>query len=548
MGYRGLDDVERRTRIIPSAEGRIDGSDIVFKVNVPARAARELFVRVVCETGAAPVAQQQQEEYAVAIVHQREAHQRLAGDQTKIVTSNEMFNAWVDRSLADMRMLITATETGPFPYAGVPWYACPFGRDSIITAYEMLWMQPSMAKSVLGYLAATQATEVDEDRASEPGKIVHEIRGGELAATGEVPFGRYYGSVDATPLFVALAGEYLAHTGDLDFVASIWDNVEAALRWCDTYGDADGDGFVEYAGSHKGLIQQGWKDSHDSVFHADGSFADGPIALCEVQGYVYWAKRNAAAIARAVGRRGRAVQLEEQAQMLRDRFETSFWVPEMEMYAIALDGSKRPCTVKTSNAGHCLLSGIVSEERAKMVATALSSDAFFSGWGIRTLATSEARYGPITYHNGSVWPHDNALIARGLSSYGYKKDVHRIMAALLDASGTLEFHRLPELYCGFPRRAGQGPIEYPLACAPQAWAAASVFLLLQSCLGLSVDAAQRQVVFTRPSLPPFLKELRIEGLRAGSASVDLSFHYHQADDVGVNVLGRSGDVEIVVVK
>ncbi|MEX2394660.1 MAG: amylo-alpha-1,6-glucosidase, partial [Actinomycetota bacterium] len=544
LSYIGLDGVERRTRITPGPEAVISGSEISFKVLVPARSPKELYVTVACETGDHHVAV---DDYSSAIVNQRETHHRLVDQQSRISTSNEMFNAWVERSLSDMRMLITSTHEGPFPYGGVPWYACPFGRDSIITAYEMLWLDPTMARSVLAFLAATQATEIDVDRAAQPGKVIHELRSGELAATGEVPFGRYYGSVDATPLFVALAGEYLAHTNDVDFLASIWDPIEAALTWCDTYGDVDGDGFVEYHGSERGLIQQGWKDSHDSVFHADGAFARPPIALCEVQGYVYWAKRNAARVARALGKLGRAVQLEEQAAILHERFEAVFWVPEIDMYALALDGDKRPCAVRTSNAGHLLLTGIVSDERAKLVATALTSDQLFSGWGIRTLATSETRYGPITYHNGSVWPHDNALIAQGLANYGFKKDVHRIMSALLDASGSFEFHRLPELYCGFPRRPGQGPIGYPLACAPQAWAAGSVFLLLRAALGLSVEAANKRVVLTRPSLPAFLKEVRIQGLRAGDASVDLALHHHD-DDVGVNITGRSGDVEVVVVK
>jgi glycogen debranching enzyme len=545
LSYQGLDGVERRTRVIPSPEGVAQASQVSFNVRVPSRSPRELFVTIVCEEGEARTAP---EGYASAIVHQREAYQRLAGGETQVHTSNELFNAWMERSLADLRMMVSATPHGSFPYAGVPWFAAPFGRDSIITAYQMLWIDPSVARGVLAYLAATQSEIADPERAAEPGKILHERRTGELATLGEVPFGSYYGSVDATPLFVALAGEYLCHTADVDFLDSIWPNIERALRWMDTDGDKDADGFIEYAGSERGLIQQGWKDSYDSVFHADGGLASPPIALCEVQGYAYWARCSAAAIARALGKRGRAVQLEEQAAGLRKSFHDAFWLPELGTYALALDGSKRPCKVRASNAGHLLLTGIVDDEPARALAATLLSDSFFSGWGIRTLATSEERYGPITYHNGSVWPHDNSLIAQGLANHGYKEPVHRIMAALLDASGLLEFHRLPELYCGFPRRPGQGPIEYPLACAPQAWAAGAVFLLLRACMGLTVDASKRQVIFTRPTLPPFLREVTIRGLRAGDASVDLHLHYHQPDDVGVNVVGRSGGVEVVVVK
>jgi glycogen debranching enzyme len=545
MRYEGLDGVERRTRVVPSIEGTPDGPDMRFNVKVPPRSPEEVDLAVVFEVGEEHI---EPESYASAIVRQREAQHRLTSVQTEVTTSNELFNAWLDRSISDLRMMITSTKHGAIPYAGVPWFAAPFGRDSIITAYQLLWVDPLIARGVLKYLAATQADEVDPVRESQPGKIIHEQRTGELAALGEVPFGRYYGSIDSTPLFVALAGEYLAHTNDVAFCESIWPNIEAALGWIENFGDADGDGFVEYTGSERALVQQGWKDSHDSIFHTDGTIATPPIALCEVQAYVFWAKRSAARIARALRKPGRATQLEEQAESLRKAFEEAFWLPEHGIYALALDGHKRPCAVKASNAGHCMVTGIVDEERAKILATTLMSDAFNSGWGIRTLATSESRYGPITYHNGSIWPHDNAFIAQGLAAYGFKEEAHRIMTAFLDASGTLEFHRLPELYCGFPRRPGQGPIGYPLACAPQAWASGSVFLMLKACLGLSIDASKRQILLNRPSLPSYLKEVRIEGLRAGDGAADLMLSYHQSDDVGVNVSGRSGDVEVVVFK
>jgi glycogen debranching enzyme len=404
-----------------------------------------------------------------------------------------------------------------------------------------------VARGVLSYLAATQASDVDPLREAEPGKIVHEQRSGEMAKLGEVPFGNYYGSVDSTPLFIALAGEYFKVTGDLDFIKSIWPNIDAALEWIDRYGDADGDGFVEYRGSERGLVQQGWKDSHDSVFHATGEIAPPPIALCEVQGYVYWAKRRGAQVAAALGFEDRAELLAKQATTLRESFEVAFWSDDLSTYVLALDGDKKQCAVRASNAGHCLLAEIASPERASRVATTLLSDAFYSGWGIRTLATTEPRYGPITYHNGSVWPHDNALIAYGLARYGHKEAAQRILGSLLDASTILEFQRLPELYCGFPRRPSQGPIEYPLACAPQSWAAGSVFLLLRACMGLTIDAAKKQISLIRPVLPTFLPELEIDGLRVGDASVDIRLHRHE-EDVGVNVLRREGDVEVVVIK
>jgi glycogen debranching enzyme len=544
MTYEGLDGVERRTRVLSSAEGTNEGSDVVFHVDLHPHSPRELFAVAVAEGGPSP---RPVEENASAIVHLRESQKRVAEKEAIVRTSNEHFNTWIDRSLADLRMMITETPEGPFPYGGVPWYSCPFGRDAIITALQLLWIDPAIARGVLGYLAATQATDVDMERAAEPGKILHERRSGEMAALGEVPFGQYYGSVDSTPLFVMLAGEYLAATADVGFVRTVWPNIDAALRWIDDFGDADGDGFVEYSGSERGLIQQGWKDSHDSVFHADGTMASAPIALCEVQGYVYRAKVQAARIAEAIGLGDRAARLVKEAEALRITFEDTFWSDELGMYVLALDGQKRQCAVRASNAGHCLYTGIASPERGDRVATTLLSDDFFSGWGIRTLATTESRYGPITYHNGSVWPHDNSIVGAGLAAYGHKDGTERILAALLDATNVLEFHRLPELYCGFPRRPGQGPIEYPLACAPQAWAAGSVFLLLQACLGLRIEATQKRIVLERPRLPSFLREGHLRGIRAGDASVDLALYAH-GEDTGVNVTRREGDVEVVVVK
>jgi glycogen debranching enzyme len=544
MRYQGLDGVERRTRVIASPEGVAEGSEIRFQVTVPAGSPRELFVVIACEEGPE---RRTIENYASAIVHQRESQKRLASDECQVRTSNELFNGWLDRSMADLRMMITETPHGVYPYAGVPWFSAPFGRDALITAYQLLWVDPALTRGVLSFLAATQATTTDPEREAEPGKILHEQRSGELATLGEVPFRQYYGSIDATPLFVVLAGEYLASTADLDFVRSIWPNIEAAIDWIDRFGDSDGDGFIEYQGSERGLVQQGWKDSHDAVFHADGSMAPPPIALCEVQGYVYWAKRRAAEMASALGSYDRSDELSKQAVALRDAFEHAFWSDEIGMYALALDGSKKPCAVRSSNAGHCLTSQIAGEDRAELVASALLSDQFFSGWGIRTLGTGEARYGPITYHNGSVWPHDNALIAQGLANYGHDGAVHRILSALLDASVALDLHRLPELYCGFPRRPGQGPVEYPLACAPQAWAAGSVFLLLRAALGLRIDGAQRRVVLDRPSLPSFLREVEIKGLRVADASLDLRLHQDEGD-VAVHVGRREGHVEVVNVK
>jgi glycogen debranching enzyme len=320
------------------------------------------------------------------------------------------------------------------------------------------------------------------------------------------------------------------------------------LQWIDRYGDVDGDGFVEYARhSPKGLVHQGWKDSKDSVFHADGALADGPIALCEVQGYVYAAKRRAAELAAILGDSHRAQDLLAQAQTLQERFRQVFWCAELATYFLALDGQKRPCRVRTSNAGHCLFTEIASAAHAERIAYTLVREDLFSGWGIRTVAASEVRYNPMSYHNGSIWPHDNALIAYGLSRYGLREPVLPILTGLFDASLFIDLHRLPELFCGFPRRPGEGPTLYPVACAPQSWAAASVFLLLQACLGLSVQGHPPRISFSYPILPTFLQEVCIKNLRVGQASVDLFIRCH-TQDASVIVGRRQGEVDILIVQ
>ncbi len=465
-----------------------------------------------------------------------------------VQTTDAKLDEWIDRSASDIEMMITDTPYGPYPYAGVPWFSTPFGRDGIITAYERLWLDPSLSRGVLSFLAATQAAEHDPEHDAEPGKIIHELRGGEMAALGEVPFGRYYGSIDATPLFVVLAGAYHRRTADRAFLEAIWPNLERALAWIDEHGDVDGDGFVEYARrSPRGLSSQGWKDSVDSVSHADGSLASGPVALCEVQGYVYAARRAAGAIARALGLEARAIELERQAEALRDRFEYVFWDDALGTYALALDGDNRACAVRASNAGHCLWSGIASAEHARGVVDVLLGDRMFSGWGIRTLAAGELRYNPLSYHNGSVWPQDNALIAMGLARYGYKRECARLLGALYDASLHFDLRRMPELFCGFRPRPHEGPTLYPVACAPQAWAAGAVFLLLQACLGLDIDAHAARILFDRPLLPPSVPRVIVRQLEVGASRVDLVLENHH-DDVSVQLVRRDGDVEIVIVK
>ncbi|MCL4812495.1 MAG: amylo-alpha-1,6-glucosidase [Vicinamibacteraceae bacterium] len=569
LGYRGLDGVERRTRLEWNrAPSVVADRSVSFVVSLEPHTSDDLELAVVLEAadahgasvavpaGTAASASNRHAvsasprrglDFEAALLAGRERGRSPAGAAT-VTSSNEVFNRWMRRSMADLRMMTSETPHGAYPYAGIPWFSTPFGRDGLLTALEVLWLDPALARGVLAFLADAQATSHVDAQDAQPGKILHEMRNGEMAALGEVPFGRYYGSADATPLFVLLADRYVERTGDLAFADALWPHIVAALGWMETDGDPDGDGFIEYARRQAtGLVHQGWKDSNDAVFHADGTLASPPIALCEIQGYAYAAWRGASRLATARGDMALAGQWYERAERLRARFDAAFWCEELGTYALALDGDKRPCRVRTSNPGHCLLTGIVPGEHAERLAATLMSDRSFAGWGIRTVASGEARYNPMSYHNGSIWPHDNALVAAGLARYGHTVRATRVLSAMFDLSQAMDLHRLPELICGFERHASESPTLYPVACAPQAWAAGAVFLLLEAALGLQIDARARRVTFARAALPDTLDWLRISGLRVGEGSLDLLLERHPRD-VGVTVLQREGDIEIVSVK
>jgi glycogen debranching enzyme len=544
--YVGLDDVRRSTTLrfdpVPDELGEHKAR---WDLDLEGADRTSLVMGIDCRIGDEAV---EPPHILSAFRTVRRTRRRRNRDQARVNSSNELFNAVIHRAVSDIDMLLTDTQYGLYPYAGVPWYSTIFGRDGIITAIELLWAAPDIAKGVLKALAMSQATEVDEAADAQPGKILHEMRGGEMARLGEVPFGRYYGSVDATPLFVMLAGLYLKRSGDLDTIRAIWPNIRAALEWIDGSGDPDGDGFVEYARmTERGLANQGWKDSFDSIFHADGSGAEGPIALCEVQAYVFAAKRAAADIARALGEGTIADGLLRQAEALRQRFEEQFWLDDLGCYALALDGRKQPCRVLSSNAGHALFAGIASPERAARLARLLTEKRFFSGWGIRTIAQGEARYNPMSYHNGSVWPHDNALIAMGFARYGHKAEVLKIFQGLVEAAYTDEFRRLPELFCGFSRRKGRGPTAYPVACSPQAWAAAAPFALIAAATGLELEYKEDQVRLCNPAMPEFIDDLYLHDVSVAGSRLDMRLS-RSGDDVTTAVTRRQGQAALVIVK
>jgi glycogen debranching enzyme len=543
--YHGLDNKVSHSIVqFAPKPALLERGEAAFELSLKPRERISLFVAVECDGSAA--VQPQAERFFVRLRAARRALRASTSRAAAAATSNEILNEVLCRSIADLYMLVTDTPYGPYPYAGIPWFCTAFGRDGIITAMQLLWIDPVIARGVLMFLAATQAREFRAEADAEPGKILHETRQGEMARLGEVPFGLYYGSVDATPLFVMLAGMYYERTGDLETIRTIWPNLQAALRWIDQWGDVDGDGFVEYAAkSERGLSNQGWKDSEDSVFHADGRLAEGPIALCEVQGYVFAAKRHAARLASALGFGPLAETLRAAAAALRERFETAFWCADIGTYALALDGAKQPCRVRSSNAGQVLLSGIASPRHAARTAAALMDRHFFSGWGIRTIAEGEPRYNPMSYHNGSVWPHDNALIGFGFARYGFSDHILRLFHGMFDAAGYMDLRRLPELFCGFRRIAGKGPTFYPVACSPQAWASAAPFAFLQACLGLSFDPAGEHVRFRQPRLPEFLDQVVIRQLRVGDSQFDLVLRRY-GSDVSVNVLDRRGDGRIAI--
>lgn len=517
--YLGLDDRERSSALSFSEPPRArTASTTEFLFHIAPRKRRELYIEVGDKARRPSRAR-----YRQAAAQARWTMRSKRRHGASVSSSGRVFNEWLTRARSDIALLTTTLRTGPYPYAGIPWFSTAFGRDGVVAALQMLWLNPGMALGVLRFLARHQATEASAFNDSEPGKIMHETRRGEMAMLRELPFGRYYGGVDTTPLYVYLACCYADRTGDLALIGRLWPSLKAAAAWMEEVAAPNSHGFIAYKrGAETGLSNQGWKDSWDSIFHADGSFPQGPIALVEVQGYAYAAWLGLAALAERRHENGLAERWRLLAERLRQAVEDHFWLDEPGTYALAIDGNGVPCAVSASNAGHLLYVGLPAPERAARLIDNLTSPRFFTGWGIRTLADAEIPFNPMSYHNGSVWPHDTAIVAAGMSRYLRRQEVVKLASSMFEAAVHFQM-RLPELFCGFERQPGESPIAYPVACLPQAWSAGAAFMMIQACLGLTVDGWKGEIHVERPRLPIGIDNLTIRRLRVGNAAVDLHF-------------------------
>ena len=534
QGCLGADEIVRETVVdchtLPEA---ISPDSLRYRLQIGSRGEKTISLAFGCRSANLPI---EIATFTRSLAAAEELARVEGRPPCQVESTDAPFNGWIRRAAADIGMMMTPTSHGRIPAAGLPWLDAVFGRDAIITALETLWLWPEIARNVLRYLAATQCTTSSGGSGAEIGKILNESRAG---------FPTDYYGVDTTPMFVMLAGAYYSRTADLDLMTELWPSITAALRWIDVYGDVDGDGFVEARPRGSGPAQHSWKSSPDAVFHADGRLASGPLALCEVQGYVYAARLGAARIARSLGEAPRAIALVESAQALQARFNTAFWCGDIESYALALDGEKQPCRVRASNPGHCLFTGIAHGERARQVIAGFGDEHFFSGWGVRSVGESELRYNPMSYHNGSVWPHDNALIAAGAARYDDKTFALRILSAQYEAARHFELLRLPELFCGFRRKGREAPLHFPVACSPHSASAGTTFLLLQSVLGISIDALDRQIVLAHPVVPDGFDAICVKNLEVQDASVDFTVRRH-GGSVSVSVERRQGKVDLVI--
>jgi glycogen debranching enzyme len=516
--YHGLDNVTRVTVIsFSDVPQKLTARKAEFVFTLAPDASRAFYIEV-----SAAHAQPCKPRFRDAGAKARRAMRVRSRRGARLVSSGRLFNEWIEKSRADLALLTTDLPTGPYPYAGIPWFSTAFGRDAIITALQTLWIDATLARGVLTFLSETQARETSSFQDAAPGKIKHETRKGEMTALKEVPFARYYGGVDTTPLFVMLAGAYADRTGDLAFIRDLWPSLLAAMHWITGVADSTEEGFLVYArGAKSGLVNQAWKDSDDSIFHVDGRIPRGPIAVVEVQGYAYAAYRAIAGLAERLNDPV-AESYRDRAAKIRANVERLFWMEDQSTYGIAIDGDHALCRISASNPGHLLYVGLPAAERAAQVARCLTSPAFDNGWGVRTLAPGQTHFNPMSYHNGSVWPHDTSICAAGLARYGERDAVVRLLNQMFETAVSFGM-RLPELFCGFSRAPGEPPIAYPVACLPQAWAAGSIFMLLQGCLGLHVDGWRGEIHIDRPSLPIGIDRLEVHRIEVHGNCTNLVF-------------------------
>jgi glycogen debranching enzyme len=548
LAYKGLDDslLETVIEFFGVMPDEICEGVCTFNFTLPPRQSREFQMCLTTRwDGRHPSADARKTGYQEARKTADARYREWCNHGARIVTNHELFDLSLERAYRDLYILRQPTPKGHGLSAGVPWYCAVFGRDSAITAWQVMPFLPDLARESIEVLAAYQGKIFDDFRAEQPGRIMHELRLGELARLGQIPHTPYYGTVDATQLWLYTFAQYIDWSGDLDFARTMWPYVKMSLRWLEHAMEAGG-GYLAYKReSEKGLENQGWKDSGDSVMHPDGRLAHPPIALCEAQAYIYAAWLELSRIADMLGYRGMARKLESDAASLRKRFQKDFWLEEERFVALALDAEGTALDVISSNPGHCLFTGILSDEQAHAVADRLMSPDVHSGWGIRTLAKSTIAYNPMSYHNGSIWPHDNAIIAEGLRKIGRATDAHKLMLGLLDVAQFEPDFRLPELFCGFDRDTSFRPIEYPVSCSPQAWAAGSSLQLLKSCVNLQPDACKGILRVVEPALPEWLSKVTIRGLRVGSAVLDLTFSANDGLS-SCQVLHKSGKMKVII--
>ena len=543
--YCGLDRIARETIIHLSPQpDTVNGTTARWKLRLPPFKRFQLQTTIVPQVEGKR-SRSTKSDFALQLRSRREAIADWASHSTSFSAGNSVFSEMVDTCKADFHALQIPEAKERVIAAGIPWFATMFGRDSIIAAYQSLMLNPRLAAETLRVLAKLQGKEKNDWRDEEPGKILHEYREGEMTRAGEMPFGPYYGSVDATPLWLILLSETFNWTADEQLVKDLLPNAYRALEWIDSYGDLDGDGFIEYQRrSPKGLANQGWKDSWDAIMHHDGEVAKSPIALCEVQGYVYEAKYRMASLMRSFGDIKTADRLKKESAEMARRFEKAFWMPKLSFYAMALDREKRQTQVISSNPGHLLFTRMLPQDRAKAVTQRFMREDMFSGWGWRTMSRDERIFNPLSYHRGSVWPHDNSLIVHGMALYEFREPANQLFTALFQAALNFRDYRLPELFCGIERREHDEPVQYPVSCSPQAWASGSIFLILMSVLGIRPSAQRRELNIVNPELPGFLEHLSIRNMRVGGSRVGLDFT-RRGERTFCNVVDIEGDKLLV---